>query len=168
MTPGGWDKTNAFVVAAKCYLFSYVEFLTKRGYCRFVTGGNLGSDEWFADAVLFAKTSNPDIAFELVLPFHGYEKAWKDDTKQAFSALCEKADKVSYADEINPPPKSLDAARKTIANLMNRNSIAAKMADLIVLFGEDKPVTAMKIAANGKRTVSVSFAGDNKFLAREG
>jgi hypothetical protein len=51
--------------------------------------------------------------------------------------------------------------------LINRNAIAAKEADLVILFGNDKPVDAMKAASSGKRTIAVSFNDGGSFTAAE-
>ncbi len=162
-----WDKTHKFFNRMQGYCNGYVEYLIARGFTRFIVGGNLGSEMAFANAVIAAKHTFPKVTLAVILPYAGYEKLWMEPSKAQFHSLLEQADETIYAEKAMPTPKGLDAAKHSVACLINRNAIAAKEADLVILFGNDKPVDAMKAASSGKRTVAVSFNDGGSFTAAE-
>ena len=162
-----WDKAHKLFGRLQGYCNGYVEYLIARGFTRFIVGGNLGSEMAFANAVIAAKHTFPKVSLAVILPYAGYEKLWMEPSKAQFHNLLEQANSVVYAEKAMPVPRGLDSNKHSIACLINRNTLAAREADLVILFGNDKPVDAMKAASSGKRTVAVSFTDGGSFTATE-
>lgn len=76
-----------------------VDFLIKKGYCNFVSGGALGFDLFAAQIVLRLKQKYPHINLILILPCKEQTKYWEKSNIEIYDTVKSKADKIMYTSE---------------------------------------------------------------------
>jgi len=62
------------------------------GYAIFLSGYAYGCDLFFAEAVLTAKRTYPDIQLIACVPFPGQARSWSEDWKKRYAELLRRAD----------------------------------------------------------------------------
>ena len=95
--PGGYqgsEKINEFMRAV------VVEFYNQ-GYRTFISGGALGADQIFADAVIVVKAAHPDIELIIARPFPSQSCKWPESSQKKFDKICSMADTVI---DVSPDP----------------------------------------------------------------
>lgn len=76
-----------------------VEYLIKKGYRNFESGGALGFDILTAQVVLKLKKKYPHINLILILPCKEQSKYWGKNDIKIYDAIKKKADKIVYTSE---------------------------------------------------------------------
>ena len=71
-----------------------IEELIEMGYAYFISGGALGVDQDFAEAVLRAKQMHPEIQLELAVPCKTQTTHWNEIERLRYHFILELADKV--------------------------------------------------------------------------
>ena len=73
-------------------LHEKVKELIGQGYTHFISGGALGADSDFAEAVLLYKESNPNLILEIAIPCETQSKGWSQQNQARYNAILQKAD----------------------------------------------------------------------------
>jgi uncharacterized phage-like protein YoqJ len=68
----------------------------EQGYLYFGAGGALGFDTLAAQAVIKLRQSYPDIKLILVLPCENQDARWREQDRELYRDILQKADKVTY------------------------------------------------------------------------
>ena len=84
-------------------MYAAVTELIGEGYRLFISGGALGVDLDFAEAVLRAKKSYPEIKLELALPCEGHSENWGERDKIRLAIIEHEADEVITLSESYTP-----------------------------------------------------------------
>ncbi len=99
--PGGfpWDYNNKNCQEHKEYLqtmYSLLEkLITKDGYDYFISGGAIGVDTDFAEAVLYFKKLYPHIMLEVAVPCENQDLKWNNADKAKYQEILKSADIVT-------------------------------------------------------------------------
>ena len=73
---------------------------TTTGFDTFISGGALGVDQLFAEAVLYIKENvNSDVKLIMAIPFPSQHKAWPLHAQRRYEKLLADADEVVYCNE---------------------------------------------------------------------
>ena len=84
-------------IAYKKYLADMarqIEKLIESGYTYFISGGALGVDQDFAEAVLCAKKVHPEIQLEIAVPCRTQADRWSEGERLRYCSILDRADKV--------------------------------------------------------------------------
>lgn len=73
---------------------SQIENLIESGYTYFISGGAIGVDMDFAEAVLQAKKQHKDIVLEIAVPCRNQDMKWSRDDKKRYAEILNSADIV--------------------------------------------------------------------------
>ena len=76
-----------------------IQALIDDGYTYFISGGALGVDQDFAEAVLQAKHTYADIKLEIAVPCRTQDIRWSEQEKLRYHTLLNRADKVVVLSE---------------------------------------------------------------------
>ena len=90
-----WDYEDKTCQAHQNYiqkLYAKVGELIQTGYTHFISGGALGADSDFAEAVLLYKESNPNLILEIAIPCETQSKGWSQQNQARYNAILQKAD----------------------------------------------------------------------------
>ncbi|MBE6583811.1 MAG: DUF1273 domain-containing protein [Ruminococcaceae bacterium] len=88
------EISSAYLIPSA--LKNVLKELILRGAQRFLAGGAIGFDTIAALCVLELKAQYPHIKLELILPCRNQTQKWNDLNKDVYSAILERADKVTY------------------------------------------------------------------------
>lgn len=84
-------------------MYAAVEELIAEGYRLFISGGALGVDLDFAEAVLRAKKKHPEVMLELALPCEGHSASWSERDKIRLAIIEHEAHEVIVLSESYTP-----------------------------------------------------------------
>ena len=73
--------------------------LIESGYTYFISGGAIGVDMDFAEAVLQAKKQHKDIMLEIAVPCRNQDLKWNRDDKKRYENILNSADFVNVLSE---------------------------------------------------------------------
>ena len=76
-----------------------IEKLIDSGYTYFISGGAIGVDMDFADAVLQVKKQYKDIMLEIAVPCRNQDLKWSKDDKKRYEKILSNADFVNVLSE---------------------------------------------------------------------
>lgn len=95
--PGGYNgskELNDFIRAVVSQFYA-------QGYKTFISGGALGADQIFAEAVIDIKSLHDDIELIIARPFPSQASQWPRSSQVKFDGICDKADIVI---DVSPDP----------------------------------------------------------------
>lgn len=95
-----WDYDNKLL--AKIYLQDIKELVIdsmRKGYNYFISGGAIGVDLDFAEAVLRAKKRRKDIKLEIAVPCRNQALKWSVEDKERYYRVLESANTVTVLSE---------------------------------------------------------------------
>lgn len=76
-------------------LLDSVHWASREGFELFISGGALGVDQWATEAVLHARDKeNLPVRLVIVVPFTGYDRKWRPETRRHYKVLRDLADEV--------------------------------------------------------------------------
>ena len=104
-----------------------LDMLIDKGYTRFITGGALGVDTVFAEAVIIRRREPPPISLELAIPCEGQSDAWESRDRERYKEILRQADFVNYISD-----------HYTKYCMMKRNRYMVDNADCLVAFWTGK------------------------------
>ncbi len=104
-----------------------LNMLVDKGYCKFITGGALGVDTVFAEAVVNRRREPPPILLELAIPCKSQSDSWDKRDRDRYNALLKEADEVNYISD-----------HYTKYCMMKRNQYMVDHADCLVAFWTGK------------------------------
>ena len=100
-----------------------IEKLIESGYTYFISGGAIGVDMDFADAVLQAKKQHKDIVLEIAVPCRNQDLKWSKDDKKRYAEILKRADIVNVLFE-----------SYTSFCMQKRNEYMVNKSDLVIAF----------------------------------
>ena len=100
-----------------------IEKLIESGYTYFISGGAVGVDMDFAEAVLQAKKQHKDIVLEIAVPCRNQDLKWSKDDKRRYAEI------LSYADIVN-----ILSENYTSFCMQKRNEYMVNKSDLVIAF----------------------------------
>ena len=100
-----------------------IEALIQSGYTHFISGGALGVDQEFAEAVLRLKHSYAEITLEIAVPCRTQDLRWSDALRRRYSSILECADKVIILSEQYTP-----------TCMLKRNEYMVDRSDLVLAY----------------------------------
>ena len=100
-----------------------IEKLIESGYTYFISGGAIGVDMDFADAVLQAKKRHKDIMLEIAVPCRNQDLKWSKDDKKRYAEILNSADFVNVLSE-----------SYTSFCMQKRNEYMVDKSDLVLAF----------------------------------
>ena len=100
-----------------------IEKLIESGYTYFISGGAIGVDMDFADAVLQAKKQHKDIILEIAVPCRNQDLKWSNGDKKRYAEILKSADIVNILSE-----------SYTSSCMQKRNEYMVDKSDLIIAF----------------------------------
>ena len=95
--PGGYKGDPVFTQFMNDIVRNYYE----AGYRTFISGGALGTDQIFANAVILLKDKYPEAELIIAKPFPSQASKWPEKSRRAFELICSRADLV--VDVCNDP-----------------------------------------------------------------
>ena len=100
-----------------------IENLIESGYTYFISGGAIGVDMDFAEAVLQAKKQHKDIVLEIAVPCRNQDLKWSKDDKKRYEKILNSADIVNVLSD-----------RYTSFCMQKRNEYMVNKSDLVLAF----------------------------------
>ena len=100
-----------------------IENLIDSGYTYFISGGAIGVDMDFAEAVLQAKKQNKDIMLEITVPCRNQDLKWSKDDKMRYAEILNSTDFVNILSE-----------GYTSFCMQKRNEYIVNKSDLVIAF----------------------------------
>ena len=100
-----------------------IENLIESGYTYFISGGAIGVDTDFAEAVLQAKKQHKDILLEIAVPCRNQDLKWSNDDKKRYEKILKSADIVNILSE-----------SYTSFCMQKRNEYMVNKSDLVIAF----------------------------------
>ena len=88
--PGGYQGDPVFTQFMDDIVLNYYY----SGYKTFISGGAIGTDQIFAEAVIKLKNRGIDVELIIAQPFPSQASKWPDQSQQRFAAICQRADLV--------------------------------------------------------------------------
>ena len=129
-----------------------IEKLIKDGYTCFISGGALGVDQDFAQAVLHAKQIRKDINLEIAVPCRSQDIGWSKAEKTRYHTLLESADTVVILSE-----------QYTRSCMLKRNEYMVDKSDLVLAYwnGEESGGTwyTVNYAKQRQKTLILNILG---------
>ena len=122
--PGGYGGNKALSEMIN----NIVGLMIETGYNTFISGGALGVDTYFADAVLLHKTFTPEIKLVIARPFPSQSCKWPSESQEHFNDICSNADEVV---DVSPDPYSP-------AKMQIRNEWMVKHSGLVLVVWSGK------------------------------
>lgn len=138
------QKLNKFMKHGDMLDINYVNYLAylkykvseyvDEGFTYFISGGAIGVDQDFADAVLFEKKRNKfngfnDISLEIAVPCKNQDIKWQPKDRVRYLTILKEADNI------------IELSKKyTPYYMLNRNKYMVEKADKVLAFwdGEEK------------------------------
>ena len=114
-----------------------IEKLIDSGYTYFISGGAIGVDMDFAEAVLQAKKQHKNIILEIAVPCRNQDLKWSKDNKERYAEILKSADIVNVLFK-----------NYTSSCMQKRNEYMVDKADLVIAFwnGEESGGTCNTIS----------------------
>ena len=100
-----------------------IDDLLGYGYLHFISGGALGVDQDFAEAVLCAKEIHEQITLEIAVPCRAQDLRWSEADRLRYRSILERADKVVVLSE-----------RYTNSCMQRRNEYMVDKSDLALAY----------------------------------
>ena len=100
-----------------------IENLIESGYTYFISGGAIGVDMDFAEAVLQAKKRHKDIILEIAVPCRNQDLKWNKADKERYAKILGNADIVNVLSE-----------SYTSFCMQKRNEYMVNKSDLVIAF----------------------------------
>ena len=100
-----------------------IEELIENGYTYFISGGALGVDQDFAEAVLRAKQVHAGIVLEIAVPCSSQSDPWREADRRRYQSILDRADKVTVLSE-----------HYTRFCMQKRNEYMIDKSDLVLAF----------------------------------
>jgi uncharacterized phage-like protein YoqJ len=124
----GYDEAHEDCVVMKSSLSQCVLDLCAQGYEYFCCGMAMGCDIFFAESVLAAKRSHPNIRFIAAIPYRGQQRKWPAGYQRRYTDILNRTDEVVLMGERYAP-----------GCMMRRNRFMVDRSGLLVAVynGED-------------------------------
>ena len=90
--PWGDDEDDPRCAAVKKRIVDAVEAAYEEGYRHFICGMAMGSDLYFAEAVLALKAEKGDVSLEAAIPYPGQADRWPEEEKIRYRQILERCD----------------------------------------------------------------------------
>lgn len=90
------DEKSIACVHLKTMLYKKIEAAIKDGFTRFICGFALGSDTYFAEAVIDLRERYPEITLEAALPCETQADRWPEKDRDRYFQLLAKCDRETY------------------------------------------------------------------------
>lgn len=118
------------------------------GYEKFLSGGDMGADLWFAEIVNEMKNEHPFLELHFILPFETQANTWPEHWREKYYALLAKANDVETLQY-----------RYTPGCIQSRNRHLIDSASILVAVydGKQRGSTAYTISYAIRRKVSVIY-----------
>ena len=100
-----------------------IEELIESGYTYFISGGALGVDQDFAEAVLRAKQIHAEIELEIAVPCRNQAARWSEAERLHYRSILEGADRVEVLSE-----------NYTRFCMLKRNEYMVDKSDLVLAY----------------------------------
>ena len=100
-----------------------IEELIKSGYTYFISGGALGVDQDFAEAVLHAKQVHAGIELEIAVPCRTQAARWSEAEQFRYLSILDRADRVEILSE-----------HYTQFCMLKRNEYMVDKSDLVLAY----------------------------------
>ena len=100
-----------------------IEKLIESGYTYFISGGAIGVDTDFAEAVLQSKKQHKNIMLEIAVPCRNQDLKWSKDDKKHYAEILRSADIVIILSE-----------GYTSICMQKRNEYMVDKSDLVIAF----------------------------------
>ena len=100
-----------------------IEKLIESGYNYFISGGALGVDQDFAEAVLRAKQVHAGIELEIAVPCRNQAARWSEAERRRYLSILERADRVEILSE-----------HYTRFCMLKRNEYMVDKSDLVLAY----------------------------------
>lgn len=95
--PWGHDENSPAGLIFKFRLRESIEYLIRRGYTDFMSGGSIGFDQIAAEIVLSLREEKyPWIRLIMVCPWNGQADKWTAEQRDRWQGILEHSDKVVY------------------------------------------------------------------------
>ena len=88
--PWGYQEEDPRCMALKGRLRQLAEDAYNRGFRHFLSGMALGSDQFFAEAILSLGERRPGVTLEAVIPFPGQDERWPEQDRIRYRAILER------------------------------------------------------------------------------
>lgn len=122
------DTQCSFHKQYKKFLTDKISNLISDGFTHFISGGAIGVDMDFAEAVLALRNSQfPNIHLEIAVPCQGQDLKWRTADKERYRTILEKANKVTILSE-----------HYTRFCMQKRNEYMVNNSDLVLAFWNDE------------------------------
>ena len=90
--PWGDDESDPRCAALKARIYDAIESLYEAGVRRFICGMAMGSDTYFAEAVLRLREKHPDVCLTAAIPCLDQAGHWRAAMRRRYEMLCAEAD----------------------------------------------------------------------------
>ncbi|UWG96537.1 DUF1273 domain-containing protein [Dehalobacter sp. DCM] len=94
--PFKYNERSIPCVHLKLLLYTETEAAIKDGYTRFICGFAMGSDTYFAEAVIALRERYPEITLEAALPCETQADRWPEMDRDRYFKLLTQCDKEIY------------------------------------------------------------------------
>ena len=126
-----------------------IEELIESGYTYFISGGAIGVDQDFAEAVLRAKQSHAEIELEIAVPCRNQAARWSEAERLRYFSILERVDRVEVLSE-----------HYTQFCMLKRNEYMVDKSDLVLAYwnGEESGGTwyTMRYAKRKKKELYIT------------
>ena len=126
-----------------------IEELIESGYTHFLSGGALGVDQDFAEAVLYAKQVHAGIELEIAVPCRNQAARWSEAEQLRYRSILDRADRVEILSE-----------NYTRFCMLKRNEYMVDKSDLVLAYwnGEESGGTwyTMRYANRKKQELLIT------------
>lgn len=92
--PWGYDESDERHAEMLKRIDGAIDNAVNVGIRHFLCGGALGTDTWAAEEVLAKKRENENITLEIIIPFLGQEKRWKENAQERYRNILLSADGI--------------------------------------------------------------------------
>ena len=97
-----------------------LKLINEQGYNYFISGGDVGADQDFAELILELRASDfPTIKLEMAVPFPAHDKKWTDVEKSRYKNIIDNADFVNILSR-HYSPFCLGKRKKYMVNKSSR------------------------------------------------
>ena len=116
---GEWKEHKKYLAE----ITRQIEKLIGSGYTYFISGGAIGVDMDFAEAVLQAKKHHKNVVLEIAVPCRNQDLKWSKDDKKRYVEILKSADHVNILSE-----------NYTYFCMQKRNEYMVNKSDLVIAF----------------------------------
>ena len=122
--PWGYNEKDLRCVAFKSRMkYTLENLIVKDGYKKFISGMAMGADMICAEITLSLKILYPYIELECAVPNYAFTENWRDEDRDRFNNILERADNVTYVS---------DSEIYSKRDLMLRNIYMVDSSELVV------------------------------------